>query len=98
MGVARRVPCLGCGTPSRTSYCARCAGPLADYNDREYRINRAVLLARSTHCALCGQRPTKDDPLTADHITPLEQGGTNELSNLQAAHLSCNSRRGASRT
>lgn len=37
------------------------------------------------------------DPLCAsiDHIVPLSQGGTNDLTNLQLAHLRCNLRKRA---
>jgi 5-methylcytosine-specific restriction endonuclease McrA len=47
-------------------------------------------------CGLCGgkvdmtrQHP---DPMFAsiDHVVPLSQGGTNDLHNLQLAHLRCN--------
>jgi len=32
---------------------------------------------------------------SADHVVPLSKGGTHDLSNLKAAHLICNIRRGA---
>lgn len=40
-------------------------------------------------CAICG-KPVKFKKMTVDHKTPLAKGGTNELSNLQLAHLKCN--------
>ena len=40
-------------------------------------------------CAICGKY-LKFSKMTIDHITPLSRGGTNEISNLQAACLSCN--------
>ena len=40
-------------------------------------------------CAICG-RPVKFKEMTVDHRVPLTKGGTNDLENLQLAHLSCN--------
>lgn len=40
-------------------------------------------------CAICG-KPVKFKKMTVDHIVPLSKGGTNDRSNLQLAHLSCN--------
>ena len=51
-------------------------------------------------CGICGEgvdaARVLPDPLcaTLDHITPLADGGTNELSNLRLAHYRCNHRRG----
>ena len=50
---------------------------------------RAHLKATATHCHLCGQAFTDRNDITADHLIP---GDMN--SPLDAAHLSCNSRRG----
>ena len=47
-------------------------------------------------CGLCGgkvnMKLTHPDPLfgSIDHIIPLSRGGSNDLSNLQLAHLRCN--------
>jgi 5-methylcytosine-specific restriction endonuclease McrA len=46
-------------------------------------------------CAICTGTGTADDPLTADHVVSPRDGGSNDLSNLRAAHRSCNSSRGA---
>lgn len=40
-------------------------------------------------CAICG-KPVKFKEMTVDHRVPLTKGGTNDLGNLQLAHLSCN--------
>lgn len=56
--------------------------------------NRRILLANATHCHICGQPARHDDPLEADHITPVSRGGSDEFSNLRPAHRSCNRRRG----
>ena len=60
------------------------------YNQRLYKRNRAILLQGRPRCALrirCGGAPAT----TADHVIPLDLGGTNALANLQPACLSCNS-------
>ena len=47
-------------------------------------------------CGLCGQKVSRTrkhpDPLagSVDHIVPIAMGGTNDLTNLQLAHLQCN--------
>ena len=42
-------------------------------------------------CHLCGG----PSATTADHVIPRKHGGSNALSNLAPAHLSCNSARGS---
>lgn len=45
-------------------------------------------------CGICGSRaPLKQGSM--DHITPLSQGGSHTWSNVQYAHRSCSSRKGA---
>lgn len=60
------------------------------YASRQYRTNRALLLAPNPPCALCGL-PGAD---SADHIIPTSKGGTAHLSNLRPTHLTCNQQRG----
>ena len=62
---------------------------------RRYREARAVVLSRATECWLCGL-PFRDsrDPMVCDHYVPTSLGGSDDVSNLRAAHASCNSRRG----
>lgn len=58
---------------------------------RHRKALRAALFARDGRaCRECG---SEDDP-TADHIVPVYEFGTNELSNLQVLCRSCNSRKG----
>ena len=63
------------------------------YNDPQYKANRRQVLSdgKATICALCGKAGAN----TADHIVPLMFGGDNSIDNLQPAHQSCNSRKGA---
>ena len=63
------------------------------YNDPIYKANRKQILSdgKATICALCG----KPGANTADHIVSLMFGGDNSLDNLQPAHQTCNSKKGA---
>lgn len=54
---------------------------------------RRILSA--SHCHICGKRFTKSSPATLDHVIPLSKGGKHEVTNLAAAHKSCNSRKRA---
>lgn len=47
-----------------------------------------ILSARKCH--ICGRPFTKANPPTLDHIIALADGGAHEVSNLAAAHQSCN--------
>jgi 5-methylcytosine-specific restriction endonuclease McrA len=59
------------------------------YNSAEYKRNRKLILEQSQHiCHYCQGYAN-----TADHIVPVSQGGTHELSNLLAACHQCNSTR-----
>ncbi|WP_040569709.1 HNH endonuclease [Microbacterium maritypicum] len=51
-------------------------------------LRQAVLERDGYTCAYCGREAT-----TADHVTPKAQGGRDELSNLVAACLPCNSKK-----
>lgn len=60
-------------------------------------LDRNVIAARDNYrCGLCGGRVDMalkhPAPLygSIDHIVPLAVGGTNDLTNLQLAHLRCN--------
>ncbi len=60
-------------------------------------VSRAYIAERDGwRCGLCGGRVSRarkhPDPLCAsiDHIVPVAAGGTNDLANLQLAHLRCN--------
>lgn len=48
------------------------------------------LYSRHTLCLYCN----KNKPNTIDHVVPLSKGGTNNLDNLLAVCVNCNSRKG----
>lgn len=54
------------------------------------RLKRRVIRRDGGICHLCGQ-PGAD---TADHLVPHSHGGTMAMTNLAAAHIDCNRRRG----
>jgi len=59
------------------------------YSTAEYKRNRKLILEQGQYiCHYCNGIAD-----TADHIIPVSQGGTNELSNLLPACRSCNSTR-----
>ena len=54
-----------------------------------YQQHRARIIETHPPCYWCG-----DPATTADHLTPLAEGGTNDVWNLAPACARCNSRRG----
>jgi len=98
--------CLDCGELTRDgSRCTDCqqertarinARPKGNTTQRglgaAHRARAKAVLEAAQVCAICGQPPSKADPLTADHTIPRSQGGGD--SPLRAAHRSCNSRAG----
>jgi 5-methylcytosine-specific restriction endonuclease McrA len=58
---------------------------------RPWQRRKARIIRRDSGiCHLCGQ-PGAD---TADHLIPWSQGGSDHDTNLAAAHIRCNQRRG----
>jgi 5-methylcytosine-specific restriction enzyme A len=56
---------------------------------------RSYVFDRDGHqCRICGAT----ENLAIDHIIPLAQGGTNDISNFQTLCQSCNSRKGSTIT
>lgn len=66
-----------------------------EYRTAEYRQNRKLAIEREPQCHWkfphCTGKSTQ-----ADHIIPVAQGGTNELSNLVGSCGRCNAWRGSS--
>lgn len=56
------------------------------------RVKWQVLRAAGFSCQSCG---AEDQPMHVDHIVPRARGGGNELENLQALCVTCNTRKGA---
>jgi 5-methylcytosine-specific restriction endonuclease McrA len=79
-------PCLDCGTltsegdrcsvcgPRKRSEWARARGP-SPYADPQWRKLSAQKRKEQPWCELCGHRGSQGNPLTADHMHPLSQGG-----------------------
>lgn len=60
---------------------------------RAYRKARAQILAYSDLCWICDQPARPNDPLVVDHVWPRALGGGDHISNLRAAHRTCNSKK-----
>jgi 5-methylcytosine-specific restriction endonuclease McrA len=86
-------PCSICGRPSPTSRCEQ--HPKPPKRSGTYSRDAAKIRASATVCHICGKPFTPDDPAVADHIHPRAFGGSDHISNLAAAHKSCNGRKGA---
>ena len=60
-----------------------------------------VLFSKGFNCGICGGLISLDSPrrdplgLVFDHIIPVSKGGSHSYSNIQPAHYSCNSQKGA---
>jgi 5-methylcytosine-specific restriction endonuclease McrA len=86
--------CIVCGQPSPTGRCV--LHPKPPNRTGTYTRNAAKVRAAAVLCHICGEGARADDPWVADHLVPRIYGGPDDLSNLRAAHRSCNGRRGAS--
>jgi len=68
------------------------AGSRPQLTGRPWRRLRLAVLERDAGvCHLCGQ----PGATTVDHLRPYVLGGRDDLDNLAAAHVSCNSAKGA---
>ena len=56
-------------------------------------IIAALVMRDGEVCYICGQGRVVEDPWEREHFKPLVAGGSNDLSNLQLAHRSCNRRK-----
>jgi hypothetical protein len=59
------------------------------YNSKQYKDNRAQILADNPNCYICGRHAN-----TVDHLLEVDRGGTHDLDNLAPCCTSCNSRKG----
>jgi 5-methylcytosine-specific restriction endonuclease McrA len=72
--------------------------------DAQYEVNRATVVKITSlyglPCGICGYPFKPGEMITAEHVMPLRQGGSNDLGNLIPAHRRCNSawRRGRRRS
>ena len=98
MGFAK--PCLDCGALTRSGNRCNKHQNIIDakinakkaqriHYKGDYRKRAKAVRDSATHCWICGEPFTLNDPPTADHLEP-----GNPDSILLPAHLSCNSRRG----
>ena len=86
--------CVVCGRPCKGPRCDKHAIPVRPRN-RKVQDAIAAFVATVTHCAICGEGPRPDDPFVCDHRIPRAAGGSDDPSNWQGAHRSCNGRKGA---
>lgn len=95
-----RKPCRKCGTPG-AAICETCrkreqaARPVNPaYRDPLYARNRRLMIEHAwlhrLPCVRCGQPFGARSEITAEHLIPVRDGGTNELSNLGPCHDGCN--------
>jgi 5-methylcytosine-specific restriction endonuclease McrA len=90
----RQFRCAGCepghrSRANRKQYATRKARGRRTGTSAAYRRNRVIVLAGDPSCHWgCGRKAT-----TADHLVPVVEGGTDELTNLVPACSPCNSSR-----
>lgn len=93
-----RRPCADCGALSAVgkARCTTCEALRQFARNRkrthysgDYRRRAALVRANATLCWLCGEGWRSGDPWQADHVVPGDP-----MSELRAAHRSCNARRG----
>ena len=65
-------------------------GPLYQTTLRAYIYHRD-----SRKCRYCGKRPTKENPLTLDHVVPVANFGPDRPDNIVAACRACNQTKGS---
>ena len=90
----RRRACIKCGRPRHGSRCEEHAIPPRD-RKRASQAAIAAFVATVTRCGICGEGARPNDPFVCDHIIPRAHGGSDNPTNWQGAHRSCNGRKGA---
>ena len=66
-----------------------------DRRGRPTQTTIRAFVATVTRCAICSEGRRPGDPFVCDHIIPRARGGSDDPSNWQGAHRSCNGRKGA---
>lgn len=98
-------PCIDCHTPTNKSRCPRCkqafntvpyrvrpSATQRGYDVAWQRLVKRVLARDNEVCWLCGQAGAT----SGDHVVPLSRGGARlDPANVRAAHVECNSAKGA---
>jgi 5-methylcytosine-specific restriction endonuclease McrA len=69
-------------------------GRTGTYSRHAKKIRDAARADPAAICWLCQKPFSPDDPPVADHRIPRALGGSDDITNLVAAHRSCNGRRG----
>lgn len=100
-GSGRLRPCLVCARPSQGNYCAA-HEPTVDeaarnernpyrkhYRDPAYARNRQHRFERARgRCEACGVH-VETGEWECDHLIPLRQGGTHDITNLRVLCIAC---------
>lgn len=84
--------CPTCQAKRTTELQARPSSSTRGY-DGEYQRNKPVIIAQGRNgrpCVICHKPITPRQKVTVEHIKPLREGGTNDLTNLGPAHSDCN--------
>jgi 5-methylcytosine-specific restriction endonuclease McrA len=86
-----RSVCAAPRCPNAATHQGRCDEHRRRISGHRWRQLVAQIVARDRAiCWLCG----KPGATSADHVRRVVDGGTDEPSNLRAAHVLCNQRRG----
>ena len=65
------------------------------YDTARWKRLREMVLSRDPLCVECAKHGVVEASTHVDHITPLAQGGTNEMSNLQGLCETCHNKKTA---
>ena len=95
--------CARCGKPSPGAYCPEHQRERWRESNRQTRMGigggtwegiRKQVIARDLRCCyLCGEVVAEGERVEVDHLREVAEGGSNDLSNLATAHVSCHRRR-----
>ena len=85
------TPNTRCPTHAREWERSRPSRRVRGRYDTRYLKLRTLTLREQPWCTECRTPGTESNPLTADHIVPLQRGGRNVRSNMQTMCRACNS-------